>query len=76
MANDVVTREAKHGEKMIEIRVRFWTDQIAPKGSVIPKHAWTSGIVRMAKNKAHGITPKHPKPFNSRLTSAPLSRRH
>lgn len=61
-------REAKHGERMIEIKVRFWTDSLASEaGKVIPKHAWTGGVVRIAPNKSHGIVPKNPKPFNSLL---------
>src|SRR6266851_8764840 len=56
-------REAKHGEKMIEVKVLFWTDSIAPtKGKIIPKNAWTSGVVRIESNKAHGITPQNPVP--------------
>jgi hypothetical protein len=66
-ANAVAAREAKHGEKMIEVKIRFWTDKLSPEGTVIPKHGWTSGVVRMQANKAHGIQPKHPRPFNSLL---------
>ncbi len=63
-----VAREAKHGEKMIEIKVRFWTDGIAESaGSVIPKNAWTSGVVRIESNKTHSIRPQSPVPFNSLL---------
>ncbi len=59
---------AKHGEKMIEVRVRFFTDQIAGKKNyIIPKHAWDSGFVDMANNKTHGITAATPQPFNSIL---------
>lgn len=55
-AVDLAEREAKHGEKMIEIRLRFWTNDISEEnGKVIPQHAWTSGMARMAANKAHGI---------------------
>src|SRR5579862_2981574 len=59
---------AKHGEKMIEVRIRFWTDGIAPeKNTVVPKEAWDSGVVVMDGNGLHGITPKSPQPFNSIL---------
>jgi hypothetical protein len=65
---NVAALEAKHGEKMIEVRIRFWTDEIAEEpGKVVPKHAWTSGVVHIAANKAHGIVPENPKPFNSLL---------
>jgi hypothetical protein len=34
---DLDSREAKHGEKMIWLKVGFWTDTIAPEpGKVIP----------------------------------------
>jgi hypothetical protein len=49
------TREAKHGQKMIEVSVRFWTDDLS------------SGVVRVQANKAHGITSSRPKTFNSLL---------
>jgi len=67
--NDAVaSREAKHGKKMIEVRLRFWTDDISPiKGEIIPKHARTSGVVRLQGNESHGIASDNPKPFNSLL---------
>ena len=54
---------------MIELKVRFFTDEIAEPGKVKPKHAWTSGVVRMQGNKAHGINASdvRPKTFNSLL---------
>ncbi len=58
--------KAKSGERMIEVRVRFWTNQIAKKeGYITPKHAWTTGVVRMERNESHGIIPGYPRPFNS-----------
>lgn len=66
MAEPVQSREAKYGERMIEVKVRFWTDQIAEgEGQILPKHAWTSGVVRMKRNKSHSIIPKDSRPFNS-----------
>lgn len=63
--NNVQTREAKWGERMIEVKVRFWTENIAVgKGRIRPKHAWTAGVIRITNNKAHGITGE-PIPFNS-----------
>jgi hypothetical protein len=50
---------------MIELRVRFWTDDMAPKPKVVPKNAWTSGVVRLQPNEPHGIKPARPIPFNS-----------
>lgn len=53
-------------EKMIEVKVRFWTDDIAPSsGEVIQKHASIGGVVRMERNPTHGISPKKPRVFNS-----------
>jgi hypothetical protein len=62
---DIAVKDAKHGEKMIEIKVRFWTDNIEGKEKIRPKHAWSSGVVRIARNKSHGIVPGRPRPFNS-----------
>ena len=60
--------EAKHGQKMIEVKVRFWTNDIAEEeGKVRPKHAWTSGVVRIERNPAHGIVPQRPLPFHTLL---------
>jgi hypothetical protein len=60
-------REAKHGEKMIEVKVRFWTDGISGPERVRPKHGWTSGIVRIKTNRTHGIEPGKARTFNSLL---------
>jgi hypothetical protein len=66
-AESVESREAKWGEKMIEVKVRFWTDELSSPGQVIPKHAWSSGVVRMKGNKTHGISGGKARPFNSLL---------
>lgn len=61
-------RDAKHGEKMIEVKVRFWTNKLSgAQGKVLPKNAWTAGVVRMEPNKSHGLVPLAPKPFHSLL---------
>jgi hypothetical protein len=52
---------------MVEIKVRFWTNGIAEEGEILPKHAKTSGVVRMERNKSHDIKPLPPKTFNSLL---------
>lgn len=62
-------REAQQGERMIEIRIRFWTNDLADgKGKIRPKHAWSSGMVMMDRNESHGIVPKDPEPFNSLMS--------
>ena len=60
--------EAHRGERMIEVKLRFWTNGIARgEGNVRPRHAWSGGVVRMERNETHGIKPKNPKPFHSLL---------
>ncbi len=64
----VAALEAKHGKKMIEVSLRFWTNDISSEeGKIIPKHAWTAGVVRVQGNESHGIISGNPKPFHSLL---------
>ncbi|HEX8200309.1 MAG TPA: hypothetical protein VF590_07465 [Isosphaeraceae bacterium] len=66
-------RVARHGEKMISLDVRFWTNDIAREpGTVIPKHAWASGTVGLNRNESHGIGPSEPIPFNT-LMELPMA---
>ena len=68
MPKNVEERVAQHGQKMIEIQLRFWTNDIAEKkGQIVPKHAWTSGVVKVESNKSHGIQAQSPIPFHSLL---------
>jgi len=63
---DIEQREAQQSERMIEIKVRFWTNDLAEgKGVILPKHAQSSGVVRIERNKSHGIIPQKPLPFHS-----------
>jgi len=65
---DVTAVVAKQNEKMIEVRLRFWTNKISTeKGKVLPKHAQTGGVVRIERNETHGIVPRKPKPFHTLL---------
>ena len=61
------SRKAPHGERMIEVKVRFFTDGIAKrKGEVISGHGWTKGVVRLTPNETHTIDKNNrPIPFNS-----------
>lgn len=60
--------KAIHGQKMIEVKLRFWTNDIAEgAGNILPKHAWSGGVVRIESKKSHGIVPKPPIPFHSML---------
>lgn len=53
-------------ERMIEVRISFWTDDIAAEaGNIIPKHARSSGLVSLEANGSHGIVPESPRPFHS-----------
>lgn len=65
---DLLSQEAKQGEKMIEVKLRFWTNDISSEtGKIVPKHAWASGVVRIERNETHGIKPSNPLPFHSLL---------
>ncbi len=67
-ASQSVSLEAEMGERMIEVKVRFWTNNLASgKGHIRPRHAWASGVVRIERNRSHGIAPGHPRPFHSLL---------
>jgi hypothetical protein len=58
--------DAPHGDKMIEITIRFWTNDIAEEeGKVLPKHIHNSGMVRLTANKTHDIPGEQPTPFMS-----------
>lgn len=58
--------KAATGQRMIELKVRFWTNNLADaKGLIRPKHAWSSGVVRIEPNSSHGIAAGKPVPFNS-----------
>jgi len=60
------TRKAQPRERMIEVKLRFWTNEIADqKGYIVPKHAWASGVVVIKRNESHGIIPENPRHFNS-----------
>jgi len=32
--------EAPHGSRIIELKVRFFTNELAPGERILPKHAW------------------------------------
>ena len=60
--------EARHGEKMIEVKLRFFTNDLADEpGKVLPKHAWEAGVVRIERNDSHGLAPSSPIIFHSLL---------
>ena len=66
MVENASSVEARHGEKMIEVRVRFWTNDIAnTKGHIVPKNCWPAGMVYVFRNESHGIKSSRTMPFNS-----------
>ena len=68
MSEKLQEKEAQHGQKMIEVKIRFWTNNIAKgDGKIVPRHAWAGGVVRIERNEAHGIVPGDPLPFHSML---------
>ncbi len=61
--------EGQQGNKMIELRVRFWTNNIAKGDNMVaPKHCWDSGMVAMDRNTLHEITGREQMPFHSLMT--------
>ncbi len=59
-------KKPENGERMIEVKISFWTDDIATDaGNIVPRHARSSGLVGMEPNESHGIVPESPKPFHS-----------
>ena len=64
----MTTAQAAHGEKMIEVKIRFWTNDIADeKDHVIPGHCWSKGVVSVPGNQSHGIRRVDPIHFHSLL---------
>jgi hypothetical protein len=57
--------KAPLGEKMIEVKVRFFTDGLAPDGQILPRHGYAAGEVRVTRNPSHDIRPGEPVMFNS-----------
>ncbi|MBI2917065.1 MAG: hypothetical protein HYY01_03640 [Chloroflexi bacterium] len=50
--------KAAANERTIEVRIRFFTGGMSgasAKGDILPKHAWTNGIVYITKHASHGI---------------------
>ncbi len=49
-------KKAKYGEKMIQVKMYFFTDGIAEsKDKIVPKHAWTKGQLSLIANESHEI---------------------
>lgn len=58
--------QATYSDKIIQVKIRFWTDGIAKKeGHIIPKHCYSSGYVLIAASRIHGIPTGIKAPFVS-----------
>jgi len=63
MPNEV---RSTHGKKTIEVRLRFFTDDLAQQdGHIVPKHCWSIGGASMPVNEDHGIESRQTVLFNS-----------
>ena len=51
------SRKAVQGEKTIELKIHFFTNELAKKDEIRPKHGWTRGTVGITTNESHGIPP-------------------
>jgi hypothetical protein len=68
MPKTLIGSQAQRGEKMLEIRIKLWTDRIAnAREEIVPKHAWDSGIVYMPGNKSHDIKSSASEKFHTLL---------
>ena len=66
MTDQVRSREARQGERTIEVSIRFWTNDIADtSGHIRPGHCWAQGMVSVPVNSSHGIESTESIPFNS-----------
>ncbi len=57
----------RNENRLIEIKVRFWTNVHGAGKKISPKHAFSAGVVQMSRNDLHGVEPTEPLPFNSLL---------
>jgi hypothetical protein len=58
---------ASSAEKMLELKIKFWTNQIACKGKAAPKPGWAFGVVRIEASGSPHIDVKRPRHFGSFL---------
>lgn len=57
-----------HGYKMIEVRLRFWTNNTLSEEENelrVPGHCWNAGVVIVSRNDHHNIQGRGPTPFHS-----------
>ena len=59
MKTKPATASPTWGDRTIEVKVRFWTNNIARgKGKVVPKFCWEHGSIQVITNPSHGIEPQ------------------
>ena len=64
-------KKISHEQRMIEVKLSFWTNDIATvEGNIVPGHARSSGLMSVEPNEAHGIVPASPMPFHSLMDIA------
>src|SRR5882724_8933670 len=65
-ALDADSKEARTGEKMVILEVRFWTNKLSKRPNHIrPKHIRAKGTVTFRKNVTHGLNSTLGFNFNS-----------
>ena len=55
---------AKHGTKMIAVKIYFYTNDIGETGKIRKKHMWDEGVAYMDTNRSHGSERSKGQQFN------------
>jgi hypothetical protein len=75
-AANVEEREAKYRERMIVLKVMFFTNAIADEGKIRRRHCSANGMIHAQRNGSHDISPKKKgQPFHSLLEIGPAIER-
>jgi hypothetical protein len=45
--------EAPFGQRMIEVRLKFFTNNMGPAGTVVPRNCWAKGFASMVAVRAN-----------------------
>lgn len=73
---EIETRTAEHGEKMITLQLRFFTNDIAARpGEIIPKTCHNQGAVIARRMKATASNPECMNIFTGRTICRAASRK-
>jgi hypothetical protein len=50
------TKAVPKGERMIEVRLKFFTDELSGRpGYIVPGYCWDHGVVVVSANQAHEV---------------------